>query len=113
MILSIYPCSHPRGCVLSKIDAAMNHVRAAQVKHPWAAPQSFGDNYYRVPSPKELKAIIDRWRSEGVEGFFTYTWNCCGDPQTLAKPSRALGHVEERERPLNRLYAGFTSCWQP
>jgi hypothetical protein len=84
MILSIYPCSHPRGCVLSKIDAAMNHVRAANVKHPWAAPQSFGDNYYRVPSPKDLQAIIDRWRAEGVEGFFTYTWNCCGDPETLA-----------------------------
>jgi hypothetical protein len=19
-----------------------------------------------------------------VQGFFTYTWNCCGDPETLA-----------------------------
>ena len=84
MILSIYPCSHPRGCVLSKIDAAMNAVRAAKVKHPWAAPQSFGDDYYRVPTPKELQSVIDRWRAQGVEGFFTYTWNCCGDPQTLA-----------------------------
>jgi hypothetical protein len=84
MILSIYPCSHPRGCVLSKIDAAMNAVRAAGVEHPWAAPQSFGDEYYRVPSPEELRAIIDRWRAKGVEGFFTYTWNCCGDPETLA-----------------------------
>jgi hypothetical protein len=84
MILSIYPCSHPRGCVLSKIDAAMNAVRAAKVEHAWAAPQSFGDEYYRVPTPEELQAIIDRWRSAGVEGFFTYTWNCCGDPETLA-----------------------------
>ena len=56
MILSIYPCSHPRGCVLSKIDAAMNAVRAANVKHPWAAPQSWGDEYYRVPTPEELRA---------------------------------------------------------
>lgn len=84
MILSIYPCSHSRGCVLSKIDAAMNAVRAAEVKHPWGAPQSFGDDYYRVPSRQELQAIIDRWRAAGVEGFFTYTWNCCGDPETLA-----------------------------
>jgi hypothetical protein len=84
MILSIYPCSHLRGCVLSKIDAAMNAVRAAKVEHPWAAPQSFGDDYYRVPTPDELQAIIDRWRAQGVEGFFTYTWNCCGDPETLA-----------------------------
>jgi hypothetical protein len=84
MILSVYPCSHPRGCVLSKIDAAMNAVRAAKVEHPWASPQSFGDEYYRVPSPAELQAIIDRWQTDGVEGFFTYTWNCCGDPETLA-----------------------------
>jgi hypothetical protein len=84
MVLSVYPCSRPRGCVLSKIDAAMNAVRAAKVARPWAAPQSFGDNYYKVPSAAELQAIIDRWRSGGVEGFFTYTWNCCGDPETLA-----------------------------
>ena len=84
MILSIYPCSRVRGCVLSKIDDAMRAVRAAKVEHPWAAPQSFGDDYYRVPSPKELQAIIERWRAAGVEGFFTYTWNCCGDPETLA-----------------------------
>ena len=91
MILSIYPCSHPRGCVLSKIDAAMNAVRAAGVEHPWAAPQSFGDDYYRVPSPEELRAIIDRWRAKGVEGFFTYTWNCCGDPETLANHPELWG----------------------
>jgi hypothetical protein len=84
MILSIYPCSRARGCVLSKIDDAMRAVRAAKVDHPWAAPQSFGDEYYRVPSRQELLAIIDRWRAHGVEGFFTYTWNCCGDPETLA-----------------------------
>jgi hypothetical protein len=84
MILSVYPCSHQRSCVLSKIDSAMTAVRAAGVKHPWAAPQSFGDDYYRVPTPAELQSIIDRWRNDGAEGFFTYTWNCCGDPETLA-----------------------------
>jgi hypothetical protein len=84
MILSTYPCSHPHGCVLSKIDAAMDTARAAGVRHVWAAPQSFGDDYYRVPSPEELQKIIDRWKARGVEGFFTYTWNCCGDPETLA-----------------------------
>jgi hypothetical protein len=84
MIISVYPCSRPRGCVLSKIDAAMSAIRAAKVEHPWAAPQSFGDEYYRVPTPEELQAIVDRWRAAGAEGFFTYTWNCCGDPETLA-----------------------------
>ena len=84
MILSVYPCSHQRGCVLSKIDFAMTAARGAGVKHLWAAPQSFGDDYYRVPTPEELQSIIDRWRDRGVEGFFTYTWNCCGDPETLA-----------------------------
>jgi hypothetical protein len=84
MILSTYPCSHAGGCVLSKIDDALATARAANVRHPWAAPQSFGDDYYRVPSPVELQAIIDRWKAGGVQGFFTYTWNCCGDPETLA-----------------------------
>ena len=84
LILSTYPCSHVNGCELSKIDAAVNTARAAEVKHPWGAPQSFGDDYYRVPTPEELQAIIDRWKADGVQGFFTYTWNCCGDPETLA-----------------------------
>jgi hypothetical protein len=84
MILSTYPCSRVNGCVLSKVDMALSAARAANVKHPWAAPQSFGDDYYRVPTPEELQAIIDRWRAGGVQGFFTYTWNCCGDPETLA-----------------------------
>ena len=84
MILSTYPCSHVSGCVLSKIDTALSAARAANVQRPWAAPQSFGDDYYRVPTPDELQAIIDRWKAGGVEGFFTYTWNCCGDPETLA-----------------------------
>jgi hypothetical protein len=84
MILSTYPCSHVNGCVMSKIDAAVSTARAANVKHPWAAPQSFGDDYYRVPTPEELQALIDRWKADGAQGFFTYTWNCCGDPETLA-----------------------------
>ena len=84
MILSTYPCSHVNGCVLSKIDAALSTARSAGVKHPWGAPQSFGDDYYRVPSPGELQTIVDRWKAGGAQGFFTYTWNCCGDPETLA-----------------------------
>ena len=84
MILSTYPCSHSQGCVLSKIDAALDSARIAGVRHVWAAPQSFGDDYYRVPTPGELQRLIDRWKGGGVEGFFTYTWNCCGDPETLA-----------------------------
>ena len=84
MILSTYPCSHVNGCVLTKIDDALSTARAANVKQPWGAPQSFGDEYYRVPSARELQAIIDRWKAGGVQGFFTYTWNCCGDPETLA-----------------------------
>jgi len=84
MILSTYPCSHVNGCVLSKIDAALSTARSAGVRHPWGAPQSFGDDYYRVPSPGELQALIARWKAGGAQGFFTYTWNCCGDPETLA-----------------------------
>jgi hypothetical protein len=84
MILSTYPCSHVSGCVLSKIDDALATARAAGVKRPWGAPQSFGDDYYRVPTPAELQAIIARWKAGGAQGFFTYTWNCCGDPETLA-----------------------------
>lgn len=84
MILSTYPCSHVNGCVLSKIDAAVSSARVANVKHVWGAPQSFGDEYYRMPTPEELQALIDRWKAGGVQGFFTYTWNCCGDPETLS-----------------------------
>ena len=35
------------------------------------------------PAPWEDR-IIDRWKAGGAQGFFTYTWNCCGDPETLA-----------------------------
>jgi hypothetical protein len=63
MILLTYPCSHVNGCMLPKIDMTLSAARAANVKHPWAAPQSFCDDYYRVPTPEELQAILDRWRA--------------------------------------------------
>jgi hypothetical protein len=112
MILSTYPCSHQNGCVLSKIDAALNTARSADVKHPWGAPQSFGDSYYRVPSPQELQAIIDRWKAGGAEGFFTYTWNCCGDPETLANHPE-LWDTWRRENGRGRPYPDLTLCRHP
>ncbi len=79
----VYPCSYPSGCVYSKIDERIAQAEAAGVDRYWGAPQSFGDEYYRVPTPTEQIEIFERWNASRMEGYLGYAWSSHTDPQTL------------------------------
>jgi hypothetical protein len=83
MLLIIYPCNHADGCVYSKISERVQAAEAAGVARYWGAVQSFGDEYYRVPTAGELETLFERWHATRAERLVAYTWDCCGDPDTL------------------------------
>jgi len=78
-----YPCSHKYGCRYWKITADVQAARDAGWKRLWAMPQTFGDDYYRVPSASELQTILSTWNATGVEGSLTYVWDKTS-PDTLS-----------------------------
>jgi hypothetical protein len=78
-----YPCSWTGGCKLTKITDKVKAARAAGWTRLWGLPQTFGDEYYRMPSPAEFASILSTWDSAGVGGMFTYTWDKT-DPDTLS-----------------------------
>jgi hypothetical protein len=79
-----YPCSHAKGCVLSKIDQTVAAVNAAGITNWWAVVQSFREptgGYYRAPNATELRQLISRWEAGRPDGIASYAWGdgCCGD----------------------------------
>jgi hypothetical protein len=81
MGIVMYPCNHSSSsCKLSKIDERVKLARSVGVDRIWGVVQSFGDSYYRMPSPTELAAIIARWKANGVEALLGYTWDDAPDP---------------------------------
>ena len=40
------------------------------------------DHYVKARMDNDMRTSF--FHTKDVEGFFTYTWNCCGDPETLA-----------------------------
>jgi hypothetical protein len=79
-----YPCSHANGCVYSKITDKVALAEAAGWHHYWGMVQTAGDEYYRVPTPAELRSILDTWHSTRQEGELNFAWDCCGRTETLA-----------------------------
>jgi hypothetical protein len=76
--ISRYPCSYPDGCVYSKITDTVAAAEAAGWTRYWAGPQIFGDEYYKPPTPEELRMIFDTWRGTNAEAMVAYTWNYAG-----------------------------------
>ncbi len=110
MILSTYPCSHLSGCVLSKIDAAVSTARAANVKHPWGAPQSFGDDYYRVPTPRRAAGAHRPLEDGRRSGLLHVHVELLRRPGDARQPPGAVGHLATREQRLDAP-GGFDETW--
>jgi hypothetical protein len=81
-----YPCSHEYGCRYWKITADVRAARDAGWRRLWAMPQTFGDDYYRVPSASELQTILSIWDRTGVEGSLTYVWDKTSPDPLSAHP---------------------------
>jgi hypothetical protein len=83
MGIIVYPCSKGAGCVFSKIDERIAQAEAAGVERYWGAPQSFGDEYYKMPTSAEQIEIFRRWNASRMEGYLGYAWSSNSDPETL------------------------------
>jgi len=79
-----YPCSHQHGCVYSKITDKVAAAENAGWRHYYGMVQAAGDDYYRSPTPSELRRILDTWHATREEGEVNFAWDCCGRPETLA-----------------------------
>lgn len=80
--VGIYPCNINTGCQPDRITTKVGVARAAGWTRLWGSPQAFGDEYYRIPSPAELQAILDTWHANGIDDLFAYTWDI-SDPVVL------------------------------
>jgi hypothetical protein len=80
--VGIYPCNINTGCQPERITTKVGVARAAGWTRLWGSPQAFGDEYYRLPSPAELQAILDTWHANGIDDLFAYTWDI-SDPVVL------------------------------
>ena len=88
MALVVYPCNKTiQGCNWSRIPSSAAQAQAAGVAHYWGVVQSFGDDYYKIPTAAEQRTLLAQWHATHAEGFWAYTWNCCGDPETLENHS--------------------------
>lgn len=81
MGLVIYPCNHTiGGCNWNRIPDRVAAAEAAGVTRYWGVTQTAGDEYYKRPTPTELRQIIAQWNATRAEQDFAYTWDCCGTP---------------------------------
>jgi hypothetical protein len=69
-----YPCSHAHGCDMSKIETAVRLLDEARAPRYWAIVQAFGDSYYRMPTPEELREEFRHWRRSRMEGYLVFSW---------------------------------------
>ena len=69
-----YPCSYANGCVMSKIDDAIQLANDAGVPRYWAVVQAFADSYYRMPTADELRDEFRHWGASRMEGYLVFSW---------------------------------------
>jgi hypothetical protein len=93
-----YPCSIANGCVLSKINSRVNAALAVGIPRAKLVPvyQAFGqslsseERYYKLPSPAQLQAIIDRWHKllPTPQLDYAYSWGHQGmsNPTLIDRP---------------------------
>jgi hypothetical protein len=69
-----YPCSYANGCVMSKIDDAIQLIEASGAPRWWGVIQAFADSYYRMPTADELHEEFQHWRASSMEGYLVFAW---------------------------------------
>jgi hypothetical protein len=73
LALDHYPCSRPHGCDYSIIDKQAAEADRLGVRY-WGVVQAHGDDYYRVPTPEELRRQFAHWRATRMEGYLVFAW---------------------------------------
>jgi hypothetical protein len=72
--LDHYPCSIKDGCDFTRIDKAAAAADRAGIRY-WGVIQAYGDNYYKLPTPEELRRQFAHWRTTKMEGYLVFAWH--------------------------------------
>lgn len=82
LALDHYPCSRRHGCDYSIIDEQAAEVDRLGVRY-WGVVQAHGDDYYKVPTPDELRRQFEHWRATRMEGYLVFAWRWPPDDPAL------------------------------
>lgn len=80
--LDRYPCSIVDGCDWSRIDRQAAEANRLGVRY-WAVIQAHGDDWYKLPTPAELREQFARWRVTRMEGYLVFAWHWPRDDSSL------------------------------
>ena len=81
--LDKYPCNVALdGCDYSVIDEQAAEADRLGVRY-WGVIQAFGDDYYKVPTPGELRQQFTHWRATNMEGYLVFAWRWPDDDPSL------------------------------
>jgi hypothetical protein len=81
--LDAYPCNLKlNGCDFTGLDQLVAEADRLGIRY-WGVIQAFGDDYYKLPTPAELHALFDRWRSSNMEGYLVFAWRWPADRPDL------------------------------
>jgi hypothetical protein len=72
--LDKYPCNlRLNGCDFTGLDQFVAEADRLGIRY-WGVIQAFGDDYYKLPTPEELHALFNRWRSTNMVGYLVFAW---------------------------------------
>ena len=103
--LDRYPCKvHLNGCDFSIIHRQAREAERLGIRY-WGVIQAWGDDYYKVPTPRELHLQFEHWRRTKMRGYLVFAWRWPEDkPQDwLANhPELRAQLAKENARPAPR-----------
>lgn len=72
--LDRYPCKvHLKGCDFSIIHRQAAEAERLGIRY-WGVIQAWGDDYYKVPTPRELHLQFEHWRRTKMRGYLVFAW---------------------------------------
>jgi hypothetical protein len=108
--LDDYPCKLKlHGCDYSVIEEQADEADRLGIRY-WGVIQAWGDDYYKLPTPAELREQFVQWRGTNMEGYLVFAWNYPDDMPRLwlAKHPRLQAQIsiENGTWPATRIAAG-------
>jgi hypothetical protein len=97
--LVVYPCTIDEGCQSGKIASEVDAARAAGVDELIGVVQTFGNEWAKMPSPKELDHIMNEWIAAGVHRYIYYAYSG-HEPQRIDNTPAVRRRVHEWNRRL-------------
>jgi hypothetical protein len=72
--LDHYPCTLEHGCDFTRITEQAAEADRLGIRY-WGVIQAHGDDWYKLPTPAELREQFEYWRATAMEGYLVFAWN--------------------------------------